>query len=111
MELSEASVLVPQTLATISAIFIQMSDSLVYMNTWVGLAFQKGERKDDEGLRLRVFVHNVFLENLVGTSITRPLRFRPLCCLMFVVDALSEIASQLGKKDWNFSLNPCDELC
>ena len=29
---------------------------------------------------------------------------------MFVVDALSEIASQLGKKDWNFSLNPCDEL-
>lgn len=27
---------------------------------------------------------------------------------MFTVDALSEIASQLGKKDWNFSLNPCD---
>lgn len=27
---------------------------------------------------------------------------------MFAVDALSEIASQLGKKDWNFSLNPCD---
>uniref|UniRef100_F6HMD7 non-specific serine/threonine protein kinase n=1 Tax=Vitis vinifera TaxID=29760 RepID=F6HMD7_VITVI len=24
------------------------------------------------------------------------------------MDALSEIASQLGKKDWNFSLNPCD---
>ncbi|CDO96888.1 unnamed protein product [Coffea canephora] len=24
------------------------------------------------------------------------------------VDALKEIASQLGKKDWNFSLNPCD---
>ena len=52
MELSEASVLVPQTLATISAIFIQMSDSLVYMNTWVGLAFQKGERKDDEVTRV-----------------------------------------------------------
>ena len=52
MELSKASVLVPQTLATISAIFIQMSDSLVYMNTWVGLAFQKGERKDDEVTRV-----------------------------------------------------------
>ena len=35
--------------------------------------------------------------------------FPPLTRTWFcTVDALKEIASQLGKKDWNFSLNPCD---
>lgn len=28
---------------------------------------------------------------------------------MFAVGALKKIAEQLGKKDWNFELNPCDE--
>lgn len=28
---------------------------------------------------------------------------------IFAVDALREIASQMGKKDWNFNVNPCDE--
>ncbi|KAI3796752.1 hypothetical protein L1987_39436 [Smallanthus sonchifolius] len=27
----------------------------------------------------------------------------------FLLNALKEIAKQLGKEDWNFSLNPCDE--
>lgn len=29
--------------------------------------------------------------------------------LIYVVKALHEIAIQLGKEDWNFSVNPCDE--
>lgn len=29
--------------------------------------------------------------------------------LMYVVDALREIGDQLGKKDWNFNGNPCDQ--
>jgi hypothetical protein len=30
-------------------------------------------------------------------------------CLMCAVEALREIAAQLGKKDWNFSVNPCND--
>lgn len=29
--------------------------------------------------------------------------------LMYAVNALREIAIQLGKKDWNFSVNPCGQ--
>jgi hypothetical protein len=32
-----------------------------------------------------------------------------LICLMCAVEALREIATQLGKKDWNFSVNPCND--
>lgn len=28
---------------------------------------------------------------------------------MYAVDALREIGDQLGKKDWNFNGNPCDQ--
>jgi hypothetical protein len=30
-------------------------------------------------------------------------------CLMCAVEALREIATQLGKKDWDFSVNPCND--
>ncbi|KAK7858402.1 putative leucine-rich repeat receptor-like serine/threonine-protein kinase [Quercus suber] len=32
-----------------------------------------------------------------------------LMCLMCAVEALQEIATQLGKKDWNFKVNPCND--
>lgn len=28
-------------------------------------------------------------------------------CLYYAVEALREIAMQLGKKDWNFNVDPC----
>ena len=31
------------------------------------------------------------------------------CVLMCAMEALREIATQLGKKDWNFSVNPCTD--
>lgn len=31
-----------------------------------------------------------------------------MICLMRAVEALREIAAQLGKKDWNFQVNPCN---
>lgn len=43
------------------------------------------------------------INNLIGTSLLKRMS------LIYAVNALREIGNQLGKKNWNFSVNPCDE--
>ncbi|KAI3764513.1 hypothetical protein L2E82_14522 [Cichorium intybus] len=50
----------------------------------------------------------IILDYSLRLLVTLTLIFSTLVFFEGTVDALHEIAEQLGKRDWNFSLNPCD---
>ena len=56
---------------------------------------------------IRTFIPLVgILINYLGN---KKILVEKLMCLMCAVEALQEIAIQLGKIDWNFKVNPCND--